>query len=206
LQDTALEGISQAGMLDIFQWAWAGPGWRRSRRLRGRRHSRIRSALFGSASARHPAPAFRKPREHPAQRRSILPRLCDRALHRCLPSDSRSAHCRPPPIRALQSLQEPRDAGLPPPDRLGKGLSAPRKPGITLASPIFGQDGAVEAMLGIDIEISDISRFLAKNSLLSRKSKYISTPEGKVISHSNASVLLPDSTAGDSALRFRKHV
>ena len=78
-----------------------------------------------------------------------------------------------------------------------------RKPGITLASPIFGQDGAVEAVLGIDIEISDISRFLAKNSLLSRKSAYISTSEGKVIAHSNASVVLPDTTAGDNALRFR---
>ena len=78
-----------------------------------------------------------------------------------------------------------------------------RKPGITLASAIIGKDGAVEAVLGIDIEISEISRFLARTSLLRGKSVYISTSDGKVIAHSSASVVLPDSTAGDNALRFR---
>jgi Cache domain len=78
-----------------------------------------------------------------------------------------------------------------------------RKPGITLASPIIGKDGAVEAVLGIDIEISQISQFLARNNLLGWKSVYISTSEGKVIAHSGASVVLPDSAAGDSAARFR---
>lgn len=78
-----------------------------------------------------------------------------------------------------------------------------RKPGITLASPIIGKDRAVEAVLGIDIEISEISQFLARNNLLGWKSVYISTSEGKVIAHSHASVVLPDSAAGDNALRFR---
>jgi Cache domain len=76
------------------------------------------------------------------------------------------------------------------------------KPGITLASAIIGKNGAVEAVLGADIEISEISRFLARTSLLRGKSVYISTSEGKVIAHSSASVVLP-ATAGDSALRFR---
>ena len=77
------------------------------------------------------------------------------------------------------------------------------KPGITLASAITGKDGAVKAVLGVDIEISEILRFLTRYSLLGRKSVYISTTEGKVIAHSNASVVLPGSTAGDNALRFR---
>ena len=52
-------------------------------------------------------------------------------------------------------------------------------------------------MLGVDIEMSEISRFLARTSLLKGKSVYISTSEGKVIAHSNASVvLLPDRAAG----------
>ena len=78
-----------------------------------------------------------------------------------------------------------------------------RKPGITLASAIIGKDGAIEAVLGVDIEISEISRYLARTSLLREKSVYISTSEGKVIAHSNVSVVLPDSAAGDNALRFR---
>jgi hypothetical protein len=77
------------------------------------------------------------------------------------------------------------------------------KPGITLASAITGKDGAVKAVLGVDIEISQILSFLTRYSLLGRKSVYISTTEGKVIAHSNASVVLPGSTAGDNTLRFR---
>ena len=78
-----------------------------------------------------------------------------------------------------------------------------RKPGITLATPIIGKDGAVETVLGVDIEISDISRLLARTSLLRGKSVYISTSDGKVIAHSNASVVLPDRAGGDNGLRFR---
>jgi hypothetical protein len=77
-----------------------------------------------------------------------------------------------------------------------------RKPGITLASAVIGKDGAVEAVLGADIEISEIARFLARTNLLREKSIYIATSDGKVIAHSNSSVLLPKA-AGDDALRFR---
>ena len=78
-----------------------------------------------------------------------------------------------------------------------------REPGITLASAIIGKDGAVEAVLGVDIEINEISRVLAGTSLLREKSVYISTSDGKVIAHSNAGVVLPNSAAGDDSLRFR---
>ena len=94
-------------------------------------------------------------------------------------------------------------------ERRGRAWTEPyiyftsRKPGITLASSIIGKDGAVEAVLGVDIEMSEISRFLARTSLLREKSVYISTSDGKVIAHSNVSVVLPDSAAGDNALRFR---
>lgn len=78
-----------------------------------------------------------------------------------------------------------------------------RKPGITLASAIVGKDGAVEAVLGVDIEMDQISHLLGQTSLLNEKSVYISTSDGKVIAHSNASVVMPDSAAGRDALRFR---
>ena len=94
-------------------------------------------------------------------------------------------------------------------ERRGRSWTEPyifftsHKPGITLASAIIGKNGAVETVLGVDIEMSEISRLLAPTSLLRQKSVYISTSEGKVIAHSNASVVLPDSTAGDNALQFR---
>ncbi len=94
-------------------------------------------------------------------------------------------------------------------ERRGRAWTEPyifftsQKPGITLASAIMGKDGEVEAALGADIEMSEISRFLARANLLRGESVYISTSDGKVIAHSNASVVLPDSAGGDSALRFR---
>ena len=94
-------------------------------------------------------------------------------------------------------------------ERRGRAWTEPyifftsQKPGITLASAIMGKDGAVEAALGADIEMSEISRFLARANLLRGESVYISTADGKVIAHSNASVVLPDSAGGDNALRFR---
>jgi Cache domain len=76
------------------------------------------------------------------------------------------------------------------------------KPGITLASAIIGKDGLVEAVLGVDIEISEILSFLTRYSLLEQKSVYISTTEGKVIAHSSTEVVLPG-TPDDNTLRFR---
>ncbi|MGY4406871.1 cache domain-containing protein [Bradyrhizobium sp. USDA 3315] len=94
-------------------------------------------------------------------------------------------------------------------ERRGRAWTEPyifftsQKPGITLAAAIIGKDGAVEAVLGVDMEISEISRHLAETSLLRGKSVYISTSEGKVIAHSSANVVLSDSAAGNNALRFR---
>jgi len=41
-----------------------------------------------------------------------------------------------------------------------------RTPGITVASPIIGKDGTVESVLGIDIEITEISKSLSRASLV----------------------------------------
>ena len=95
-------------------------------------------------------------------------------------------------------------------ERRGRAWTEPyifftsHKPGITLASAIIGKDGAVEAVLGVDVDMSEISGFLARTKLLGQKSIYISTSEGKVIAHSNANVVLPGGAAGNSVERFRQ--
>jgi len=94
-------------------------------------------------------------------------------------------------------------------ERRGRAWTEPyifftsRKPGITLAAVIVGKGGAFEAVLGVDMEMNEISRHLAETSLLKGKSVYISTSDAKVIAHSSANVVLQDSAAGDKALRFR---
>jgi len=124
---------------------------------------------------------------------------------------------RRPDYAVIKSERDPRDAYDPRErgwyrsavERRGRVWTEPyifftsRKPGITLASAVIGKDGAVEAVLGVDIEISEISQYLARSNLLSEQSVYISTSDGKVIAHSNANVVLADSAAGDNALRFR---
>lgn len=59
-------------------------------------------------------------------------------------------------------------------------------PGITLASAIRDSEGTISAVLGIDIEIGEVSSFLTRSSLGVRGSAYIVTEQGKVIAHSNA--------------------
>jgi len=79
-----------------------------------------------------------------------------------------------------------------------------RKPGITLASTVAKADGTIAAVLGVDIELSEISSFLMRNGLGMGGSAYIATSEGEVIAHSNAEFVTPSSTAAGDSLRFRK--
>jgi hypothetical protein len=76
-------------------------------------------------------------------------------------------------------------------------------PGITLASAIRDSDGTVSEVLGIDIEISEISRFLTRGSLGVRGPAYIVTEQGKVIAHSDAEPVMQGSGQSGDAPRFR---
>ena len=78
------------------------------------------------------------------------------------------------------------------------------KPGITLAYAIRDSNGTVSAVLGIDVEISEISGFLTRNSLDVRGSAYIVTEQGKVIARSNADPVTLGGGQGGDAPRFRK--
>ena len=79
-----------------------------------------------------------------------------------------------------------------------------RKPGITAATAVTDGNGKVTAVVGIDIEMSEVSRFLRQIVFNKGGSAFIVAPEGDVIAHSSAGLVLPDSTASDDSLRFRK--
>jgi Cache domain len=78
-----------------------------------------------------------------------------------------------------------------------------RKPGITLATAIARQDGTLAAVLGVDIEMSEISSFLTRSSLGIRGSAYIATAEGEVIAHSGVGYEISAKSPDDDSLRFR---
>jgi hypothetical protein len=78
-----------------------------------------------------------------------------------------------------------------------------RKPGITAAIAVRNGDGDVAAVVGADIEMSEVSTFLSQIGLGLGGSAYIATPDGEVIAHSGAD-LITDAAAGNDTLRFRK--
>lgn len=78
-----------------------------------------------------------------------------------------------------------------------------RKPGITLASAITRQDGTIAAVLGVDIEMSEISSFLTRSGLGMRGTAYIATAEGDVIAHSGVGYEISAKSPSDDSLRFR---
>ena len=79
-----------------------------------------------------------------------------------------------------------------------------RKPGITAATAVTDGNGKVTAVVGIDIEMSEVSRFLRQIVFNKGGSAFIVAPEGDVIAHSSAGLVLPDKAASDDSLRFRK--
>jgi hypothetical protein len=78
-----------------------------------------------------------------------------------------------------------------------------RQPGITLAAPIEGADGAVAAVLGLDIEMSEISSFLRRSSLGIGGSSFIATSRGEVVAHSGIDPMVSEGSDDGDGLRFR---
>ncbi len=80
-----------------------------------------------------------------------------------------------------------------------------RLPGITVASPVMDARGTIKGVVGVDIEIIEVSTFLAKNREHTGISAFILNHNGDVIAHPDAQKIktaVPDSTAG--ALRFTR--
>ncbi|PJE34947.1 histidine kinase [Pseudooceanicola lipolyticus] len=77
-----------------------------------------------------------------------------------------------------------------------------QQPGITLASPVFGSDGTINGVMGVDIEISDISDFLSMLRVGSTGKALIIHRNGDVIAHPDQQFIR---TPGpDGTLRFAK--
>lgn len=75
-------------------------------------------------------------------------------------------------------------------------------PGITLASPVIGADGRVTGVMGVDIEISDISEFLSRLRVGATGKALIIHNNGDVIAHPDQAVI--STTDADGTLRFAK--
>ncbi|AUH33174.1 cache domain-containing protein [Paracoccus tegillarcae] len=75
-----------------------------------------------------------------------------------------------------------------------------KAPGITLASPVFSNEGTVRGVVGVDIEISSISEFLSRLRIgLSGKALMINQ-NGDVIAHPNLALIRTENS--DGSLRF----
>jgi len=79
-----------------------------------------------------------------------------------------------------------------------------REPGITAAIPVTAGDRAVAAVVGVDVAISAVSRFLAQVGLSDGGTAFIVARDGDVIAHSRDALVFPAGQAAGEALRFRK--
>ncbi|SNS72792.1 cache domain-containing protein [Tropicimonas sediminicola] len=75
-----------------------------------------------------------------------------------------------------------------------------QQPGITLASPVLSGPGSVRGIVGVDIEISDISDFLGRLRIGSTGKALIIHQNGDVIAHPEKDLLKTE--AADGTLRF----
>lgn len=58
-----------------------------------------------------------------------------------------------------------------------------QQPGVTVASPIIGQDKALRGVVGIDLDIADISLFLSDLTIGETGAAFILSDDGSVIAH-----------------------
>lgn len=77
-----------------------------------------------------------------------------------------------------------------------------QQPGITVAAPVTAEDGSVEGVIGIDIEIAALSGFLADLDIGETGAAIVLGANGDVIAHPDASKLKMPMPDGQSGLRF----
>ncbi len=77
-----------------------------------------------------------------------------------------------------------------------------QRPGITLAAPVFGDGGEIRGVIGVDIEIGDISEFLARLRIGANGKALIIHRNGDVIAHPEQGVLT--ALNDDGSPRFAK--
>ena len=75
-------------------------------------------------------------------------------------------------------------------------------PGITVAAPIYTRGGELQGVIGVDIEIVEISSFLSGLKIGERGSALILNRNGDVIAHPEASKIKTAKNDGSGELRF----
>ncbi len=73
-----------------------------------------------------------------------------------------------------------------------------QKPGITTAAPVTREDGSPLGVVGIDIEIDDLSIFLSRLSIGKHGKAFILHPNGNVLAHSNLEMITTGDAEGKS--------
>lgn len=79
-----------------------------------------------------------------------------------------------------------------------------KKPGITVAAPIRGQDGDYSGVIGIDVDIATLSGFLADLNISENSNALIMAANGDVIAHSHRKAVETPATANGSKPRFAR--
>ncbi len=79
-----------------------------------------------------------------------------------------------------------------------------QQPGITVAAPVKGPTGKVQGVIGIDMEIAAISKFLADLEIGDTGAALILTRNGDVIAHPDPSRIKKARGDGEAGLRFAK--
>ncbi|MEL6809190.1 MAG: cache domain-containing protein [Pseudomonadota bacterium] len=75
-----------------------------------------------------------------------------------------------------------------------------QNPGITIAAPVTSADGEIQGVVGVDIEISELSEFLAQLKIGENGTALIVNQNGDVIAHPNPDLLKTVDT--DGTFRF----
>ena len=79
-----------------------------------------------------------------------------------------------------------------------------QQPGITVAAPVKGANGEIQGVVGLDMEIAAISKFLGELEIGDSGAALILTRDGDVIAHPDPSKIKKLREDGESGLRFAK--
>ncbi|NOZ69037.1 MAG: diguanylate cyclase [Deferribacteres bacterium] len=79
-----------------------------------------------------------------------------------------------------------------------------RLPGVTTAAPVFGKSGKITGVIGVDIEITDISRFLGGLRIGKNGSAFIFDREGNLVAFPDMDKLIKPATSGARELRLAR--
>lgn len=78
------------------------------------------------------------------------------------------------------------------------------EPGITMAVPVVGAKGEIISVIGVDVEVGDVSQFLTRVSMRTGGSALMVTANGDVIAYARHGQVLPVEQGRGTALRFLK--